>query len=106
MYSTPASTTAPPINCSTSGCTPKNSIEISTANTGTVFCHKPPVWIPSRLTPVFQATVANAVQNTAAPSSCISATGVGSRLGSPARPAARARAQNTSSQGRAPSVVR
>ena len=106
MYSTPASTTAPPISCSGSGCTPKNSSEISTANTGTVFCHRPPVWMPRRLTPVFQATVASAVQNTAATSSCTTCNGVGFTLGGPTRPVARAPDQNSNSQGSAPMVVR
>ena len=105
-YSTPASTTAPPIHCSVSGATPKNSSAISTANTGTMFCHIPPVWMPRWATPVFQATVASAVQNTAAITSCSVGPGAGFRLGSPTSPVARAAAQNSSSQDSAPMVVR
>ena len=55
---------------------------------------------------MFQATVASPVQNTAATSSCATCSGAGFRLGGPTRPMARAPAQNSSSQGRAPTVVR
>ena len=81
--------------------TEKTSREISTAKTGTVFCHITPALMPSRATPVFQATAPKADDSAAVISRFMTASALGFRLGAPIKPTARASTHQTNSQGTA-----